>query len=214
MRSYTVKTPSFQWVWVIAIIFMIGCDSSYLDEGLLETDEGVPLCPLVLPQAVVCHSSCDEAEGDWLQGSINRWNEWLGVEVFRLVTENTYEEMEAEYRYGTVFVSVESIAGEDWEWDGSQDDANGTAHLAWDEDGSILTTMVIIDYEIAYHLPTVEVTADHELGHSLGFADDPGPPATVDLNSIMGSPTPLTGSLTDHDRNLWFDSCYHIDEGR
>jgi len=42
----------------------------------------------------------------------------------------------------------------------------------------------------------------HELGHCLGLADDPGPPTTVDLRSVMASPLDPLGIVTDHDRAL------------
>jgi len=67
--------------------------------------------------------------------------------------------------------------------------------------GKIATATIIISSDIAYHQPTVRAALKRELGAALGLAYDPGPPETVDLNSVMAYGV-QNGELTSHDFEL------------
>jgi hypothetical protein len=65
-------------------------------------------------------------------------------------------------------------------------------------DGLITSCEITVSSDISDAHSVVEVTK-HELGHCLGLDDDPD---SLDLNSIMSSPMPWRGELTEGDLAL------------
>jgi hypothetical protein len=157
-----------------------------LDEDFIIVDDGLVLQPLALPATV---SATPDAlpfaldAADW-------WNVTLGALVLEVVDAPTDITVEL----GLVPATTEDID--------SGGEPMGIARLDYDEAGFITACEIVISSDIAYDEATVAQVARHELGHCLALADDPGPPMTVDLASIMSSPLDPLGELTDHDRAL------------
>jgi hypothetical protein len=75
--------------------------------------------------------------------------------------------------------------------------------------GNIVQCDVVLNSVFAYDGATMLQTLIHSLGHCLGLDDDPGPPATVDLQSAMSKPLDPLGEFTQHDIEIiqeMFDS--------
>lgn len=178
-----------------------------MDHGRL-TRDGLELFPEVLPWTVV---ACDHEDlpRDVVQEAMTWWNDRVGDELFIGGVDqeelDRLELLDVQDRPGIVTVNVEAILWEGWTVDGEDPNANGVAVLHGPP-GLITAADVVVDYEISYHRSTVRATLIHELGHTLGLADDEGPPVTVDLNSCMGSPTPEGCDLTDRDLQIILDS--------
>lgn len=75
-----------------------------------------------------------------------------------------------------------------------------TARLVYDERGRIETAFVTISPTVLHNPILTRAVCVHAIGHALGLADDPGPPESVDLQSIMASPVDVLGRVTDKDR--------------
>jgi hypothetical protein len=198
---------------LIAFLAMVGCGDGCIelerrDYGMLANDQGVDLCPQELPWEVVCDSSCDEAEGDWFEPGIAWWNERIpGSFVSLGQDDEEFEDRWLNNWPGTVFVSVETLPAEiDWEGVVVEDEG-GICRLQWNGAGQIVSAWIRINHAYAYDEDFVRSTWLHELGHTFGFADDMGPPQTVDLASIMGSPTPSDGDLLASDLELYEETC-------
>lgn len=198
---------------MIAMLAGVSCDDGCIeperrDYGMLTNDEGMPLCPQELPWEVVCDSSCEEAAGDWFDPGLDWWNERLpGSFVSLGINPEEFEDRWMNDWHGTIYVSVETLPAE-LDWEGVVvEDEGGICRLQWNSEGEIVSAWISINHAYAYDEGFVWKTWLHELGHTFGFDDDIGPPQTVDLGSIMGSPTPSDGELLSTDRDLYEDTC-------
>jgi hypothetical protein len=188
---------------LIAFVLLLVCCGSdcdppvYLDEGLHVTVDGITLHPGVLPAAISADDTVEDAT--LLPEAVDQWNEWLsgdGVDRTVLVVAEPGETPR-------VTASVGYVPAPDWgeEFaDGSSAEPLGIAYIDFAEDGEMLGAEIVISSDIAYDRDTVLQVLLHEVGHGFfGLADDPGPPQTVDLRSVMSSPMDPLGVLTDHD---------------
>jgi hypothetical protein len=76
----------------------------------------------------------------------------------------------------------------------------GVALPVWDSTCGIIFCEIVIDYEHAYDLETLERRAVHELGHCpLGLAHDE---PSLDLGSCMSSPPPWGCDIIPPDQAL------------
>jgi hypothetical protein len=170
------------------MLFTLGADcpsTTDLDEGFHVTPAGLELRPAALPATV--SASTDALP--FAQVAVAWWNEALGCEVLELVDGAADVFMTT----GLVPASTEDVD--------SGGEPLGLAEVDYAEDGTVLGGTITIAYEITYDAETSEQVARHELGHlPLALADDPGPPTTVDLRSVMASPLDPLGVLTDGDR--------------
>lgn len=171
------------------------------DLGFHVAEDGVELYPCVLPAAIAADETLTDET--LLPEAIDRWNEWLsrdGVSRTVLVLALAGETPR-------VTVSVGFTGTPDWGTSlydaiGGVETGDRTS-IDYAEDGEILGAEIVLSSDVEYHRPTMLVALIHSLGHApLGFEDDPGPPTTVDLRSIMASPMDPLGELTDHDFEL------------
>lgn len=167
-------------------LFALGADCpgpADLDEGWL-VGNGLELHPGVLPATV----SADTDAMPFAEAAVAWWEEQLDCAVFELDLEGN----------GDVFITTGLVPASTEDID-SGGEPLGLAELDFAEDGAILGGTITISSDITYDEDTATQVARHELGHCLGLADDPGPPTTVDLMSVMASPLDPLGELTDGD---------------
>lgn len=67
------------------------------------------------------------------------------------------------------------------------------------QDSRFVAGDIVVSSDITYDADTVLAVLKHEMGHSLGLADDV---YSLDLNSIMCSPLLISGRVTDNDWHL------------
>ena len=163
-------------------LLLCACPPTYLDEGWHVTDDGVELRPGVLPATIDDDETVEDET--LIPEAALWWADQLGATVFLMASP------------GDITVSVGLVPAT------TDGEPLGVAVAEYDEDGTVLGCEITLSSDIAYDRPTLLQVARHELGHCLGLADDPGPPATVDLRSVMASPLDPLGTLTDHDRAL------------
>ena len=175
------------------MLFTLGADCpgpADLDEGFHVAADGTVLQPGI-PATV-------EATADALpaaEAAVAWWNAELDCEALELVESN------ADILVTTGLVPDHGDPGADGV-------PIGLAEVDYAEDGTVLGGTITIAYEIAYDEATAAQVATHELGHlPFGLADDPGPPETVDLRSIMASPLDPLGELTAADRARLLPFC-------
>lgn len=166
------------------LLLLCACDPTYLDEDWIVAEDGTELHPGAMPVTVSAEDDCADVAGD----AIAWWGGELGVDAFVARDDG----------YASVALGLVPDAG-DINSDGEPLGHASIEYSAW---GSVLSCDVTLSSDIAYHGETLVQVARHELGHCLGLADDPGPPTTVDLRSVMASPLDPLGILTDHDRAL------------
>jgi hypothetical protein len=165
-------------------LLLAGCPgpTDWLDNGLMVRD-GLELHQAALPVTVAVDMS---VEDDTLVPEIIAWwNDQAGFEVFA-----------GPVPVADILVTVGYVPGD------YEDNVAGLAEVEFAADGSITSCLVTLSSDIAYHRPTLLKDGEHELGHCVGLEDDPGPPTTVDLRSIMSDPLDPLGRLTDNDREL------------
>jgi hypothetical protein len=173
----------------ISMTCFVACgDPVYLDNGFVVRD-GISLNACKFPIKVMGYDSFDE---DVLFRATNSWNSWVGVPVFDFSTD-----FPADILVSVGFVPVES-------WDPEYPDRGeaGIAYLEYTALGCITHCEIVISSDIEYDDRYFSKVLEHELGHCLGLSDDPGPPITVDLRSVMSRPIDPLGVLTEHDRAL------------
>jgi hypothetical protein len=167
---------------LLTFLLLASCDPTYLDEGLLIRD-GVDLYA-VPPLGI---SASPEMVPHVLRAT-SWWNRQIGDTVFFSPTPTP-----------DVTVSSGYVPSEDYDPVTASGDLDGIAYLEYSRwDGLIVSCEVVISSDILYAREAHEATK-HELGHCLGLADDP---QSLDLNSIMSSPMPWSGEVTEHDREI------------
>jgi hypothetical protein len=180
-------------------LVLCGCDPSYLDEGRMVRD-GFELRPAGLPWSVVYDETVTEEIGaDAVIDAVAWWQEQAGRDgIDRTWFVMGDEVPESDPWDGEILVTVAALPGSD------DDDAMAAevADLSWNDEGGIIFGTVTVNHAIAYDAPTARISLLHGFGHMMGLDDDPGPPETVDLRSIMASPMDPLGRLTDHDFEL------------
>jgi len=169
-------------------LLLVACDPTYLDEGFHVTDDGVTLHPGALPATVTATA---EAE-PFAREAVRWWCEAVGADALVYVDGAA----DVSVDLGLVPASTDDLD--------SGGEPLGIARVDYAADGAVLGADVTISSDIAYDEDTAEQVARHEIGgHAVfGLADDPGPPVTVDLRSIMSSPLDPLGTLTAHDLAL------------
>lgn len=165
------------------VAFLLGCEG--VDYGRLEDPFGGPLCPIVTPLYVVSEESLYEDVSDAAV--------WWNDEVF---PEVLFESLpgETEETIGVVTVAWGSL-------DAGQ---GGEASVDWrcvEEMCEITHTDIVIQTGLDPAL--LQPVLRHELGHSVGLADD-----DLWIGSIMQTPsTTHGGSVTAHDLEIILDGC-------
>lgn len=188
---------------LLVLFALIGCCGSdgcvevgVVDESFHVAEDSVELYPMQLPVALAVDETVED--DTLLPEALTAWNAWVEREATAaaLVGETP-----------RVLVSIGLVGTPEWSesiWDivdGVQDAE--VTNIDYAEDGEILGAEIIISSDVAYHRPTVLTALEHAIGHAVfGLADDPGPPTTVELQSIMASPMDPLGVLTEHDRAL------------
>lgn len=125
---------------------------------------------------------------DTVSEALAQWNGWIGIEL--MVESECPADTEIE----------QGLVPSEFD-----EDVLGVTEIQYDLDtGLIEHATITMSSDFAYHRETFLQALLHELGHGAGpsLEDDPGPPATVDLRSIMSNPLDMQGSLTDHDREI------------
>ncbi len=180
---------------MMVLCFAAECEKARidgLDNGFDLTDRGETGYPGTLPAYVWSDDSIDpnlviEAT-DW-------WNEQMGVDVLLYIDSPE----DADVVVSSGLVPLDSLDLN------SEGDPVGIAHVLWAPDGQCMGGTITVSSDITYnHAFALKVT-EHELGHTpLALADDPGPPVTVDLCSVMASPVDERGEVTPGDFDLLY----------
>lgn len=186
---------------VVAVsVVLLGSDCedqrlTNLDNGL-DTHNGYETEPYVLPWSVVVDSEVLDPDFGFDRSQITEAVNWWNDNIDRDGTDRTwFTEEPVTGQDGVLHVTVGFTGGTE------EEPVGGLLEAAYSE-GFILYGTIIVSSDLSYDEDTVLAILKHEMGHAMGLADDPGPPETVDLNSIMGSPLVLDGELTDHDFEL------------
>jgi hypothetical protein len=157
---------------LLAILALSACDPTYLDEGLM-VREGLTLH---VDGPVGISGEFAEEVSQW-------WNEQCGETLFYSPTPTP----DATIEFG--YVADPHELGN-----------LGIAAIEYSRiDGLITFCEITISSDIAYHEETALEVAKHEAGHCLGLDDDPN---SLDLNSIMASPSLYRGQVTPGDCEL------------
>jgi len=172
-----------------------------LDEGYMQVNggDGTANYPWFVTSD---HTLADEEFGFdpiLITEAISNWHFWVSDCVDPNVNPIWVEGSCEDGTLGCITVSV-GYTGDSYEegvpgvflWEASQTGPRWDGH-------TLLSGTILISSDYTYHDETVLATIEHEIGHTIPLADDPGPPVTVDLNSIMGSPLNLRGTLTPGD---------------
>jgi len=166
--------------------------TDHLDNGLMVRD-GLTLHAAGFPLAVAVD---DTVEDDTLVPEVIAWwNDQAGFEVFYASELDPPPPL----RLPDIVVAI-GYTGGDYEAP-----VIGVSAIDFDSEGTIVDCQVTLSYDLAYDRDTMVKGGEHELGHCVALEDDPGPPVTVDLRSIMSDPLDMWGRLTDHDRDLVVD---------
>lgn len=176
-------------VIVISLVLLVSaCD----DVGLMQqdfsfkiSDSGFETRPTLAPYGI---STVDDLP---IQDAVVWWNDQVGRDV--ILTNQPVSDFIAEIGY-VPCIDLDACP-------------SGLARVVSSvDDGAILSCNITISSDITYDEVTVLHVLKHEIGECLGLADDCGPPACVDLRSIMSNPLDPLGELTEHDRVLIIES--------
>ena len=168
------------------------------DEAFQVADEGMALKIGALPFAVAPDWTMTDAA--LVPDMVNRWRGWLtnagynpGIEV---ADDSIYQV--------TVALGYVPNSGCDTAWPGERcrPTTLATSHIRYASDGTIIGGEIVIssDYDYSTGRDLLVIAGCHELGHVVyALADDPGPPRTVELQSIMAKPYDPLGRPTKAD---------------
>lgn len=168
------------------------------DEGFQIADEGMLLKIGPLPFAVTPDWSVQDVA--LVPDIVNRWRGWLTDAGLNPGLEVAYDDI----AQVTVSVGYVPNSGCDVAWPGERcrPTTLATSHIRYDQDGTILGGDIVLssDYDYSTGRDLLVVAGCHEIGHVVyALADDPGPPRTVDLRSIMADPYDPLGRPTAAD---------------
>jgi len=171
-------------VLLCVVLFLLGSDCerariASFDNGLMNRD-GVELHVCSYPITIDADVTLEDRSV--LTDAVVVWNDWTDFDVF-------------------VFGSDDPDAMVSVGFAGYEDELDLTT-VDFDRTGCILECSIILSADIAYDRSTLRQALLHSMGHCLGLDDDPGPPETVDLRSVMSKPLDPLGVLTDHDLEL------------
>jgi len=198
--SATTLTRFVTYLVVAVSVVLLGSDCeperlNALDEGL-EVRDGYEVEPYVLPWSITVTTEVDDPDFGFDRNLITEAVDWWNDTIDRDGTDRTwFTEEPVTEQNGVLHVTVGFTGGTE------EEPVGGLLEAAYSE-GFILYATLIVSSDLTYHEDTVLAILKHEMGHAMGLADDPGPPTTVDLNSVMGSPLVIDGDLTDHDFEL------------
>jgi len=179
----------------ILCMLVSGCDDvSQLDEGALLADDGEELQAPPWPITVGYDGSITREK---LAGIVEEGPTWWNDQIGEKAVEGLGEDDSA---FMVFDVNGLPLAGADVL--DLQDEVELT-QVRYDlHTYAIIGCRATLNYDVAYDEETMRVGVRHAIGHCLGLADDPGPPVTVDLRSIMAKPMDVWGELTAHDKAL------------
>lgn len=188
---------------LLVVIFCVSCASTQrifnqrmdsLDNGFM-INNGNCVNALSLPISVF--PSYGTAYR-WVAAAVLWWNTELDHEFF-VIEDNQSTAL----IYSDHYIEGFTASNQWFDLDELYSDLTyGRASLGLDENGGIVTQYIELNYILAHNDRAMIQSLKHELGHLLGLQDDPGPPVTVDLNSIMADSLIWNGELTRNDRNL------------
>jgi hypothetical protein len=179
-------------IMVVLSLFLCSCSCppgsvvqvGVVDEGFMV--EGTKnLRPGALPFSITTDWTVHDSS--LLSDIVERWQGWLGTEQGVVVADDMAQ----------VVLSIGYVptASED-------ETILGISRVRFAEDGTILGGEIVLssDYDYSTGRETLVQAGCHEVGHAVfALADDPGPPTTVDLRSIMSDPLDPLGRLTAAD---------------
>ncbi len=168
------------------------------DEGFQVADEVLQMQIGALPFSVAPDWTVQDAA--LVPDIVNRWRGWLTDAGLNPGLEVAYDDI-AQVTLSTGYVPN---SGCDVAWPGErcQPTTLATSHIRYASDGTILGGEIVIssDYDYSTGRDLLVVAGCHEIGHVVyALADDPGPPRTVDLRSIMADPYDPLGRPTKAD---------------
>lgn len=168
------------------------------DEAFQIADEGMPLKIGALPFSMAPDWSVDDVA--LVPDIVGRWRGWLsgaGYDAGLRVADD--EMVQVTLSIGHVPNSGCEVA---WPGERCQPSTLATSHIRYAADGTILGGEIVLssDYDYSTGRDLLVVAGCHEVGHVVyALADDPGPPRTVDLRSIMAKPYDPLGRPTEAD---------------
>lgn len=170
--------------WLVVFFTLASCgDPTWLDNGLMVRD-GVELHQEQFPIYVYPDGEFDHPS--LVNDVIDEFNDIVGETIF-VVGDSSSE-----------IVVYQGLVPSDYE-----ESTYDLTMLDYDLDtGNITQCEIILSSDFAYDYDTMHQTLLHSLGHSLGLDDDPGPPETIDLRSVMSKPLDPLGRFTEHDLDI------------
>lgn len=168
------------------------------DEAFQIADEGFPLKIGALPFSMAPDWTVEDVA--LVPDMVNRWRGWLMDAGLNPGLEVAYDDI----AQVTLSIGFVPSGGCDVAWPGEEcrPDTLATSHIRYDDDGTIIGGEIVIssDYDYSTGRDLLVVAGCHEIGHVVyALADDPGPPRTVDLRSIMAKPYDPLGRPTRAD---------------
>lgn len=168
------------------------------DEAFQITDEGMLLKIGALPFSMAPDWSVDDIA--LVPDIVGRWRGWLADVGYDAGLQVADDEMvQVTLSIGHVSNSGCEVA---WPGERCQPTTLATSHIRYTSDGTILGGEIVLssDYDYGTGRDLLVVAGCHEVGHVVyALADDPGPPRTVDLRSIMAKPYDPLGRPTEAD---------------
>lgn len=168
------------------------------DEAFQIADDGTPLKIGALPFSMASDWTVQDVA--LVPDMVNRWRGWLTDAGLNPGLEVAYDNI----AQVTLSIGYVPNSGCDVAWPGEmcQPTTLATSHIEYARDGTILGGEIVIssDYDYSTGRDLLVVAGCHEIGHVVyALADDPGPPRTVDLRSIMAKPYDPLGRPTKAD---------------
>lgn len=168
------------------------------DEAFQLADEGMPLKIGALPFSMAPDWTVQDQA--LVPDIVNRWRTWLidaGYDPGLQVADDGSAQV-------TLSIGFVPNSGCDTAWPGERclPTTLATSNIQYTRDGTILGGEIVLssDYDYSTGRDLLVVAGCHEVGHIVyALADDPGPPRTVELRSIMAKPYDPLGRPTKAD---------------